>query len=73
MEPALSSINRSPVVTCRLVWGLMGSPQSISEAAVMRKSRLRLFPVARMSSWMGILWETVFPLLLSHRASTLSV
>jgi hypothetical protein len=32
MEPALSTINRSPVVACRVERGLMGSPKSISEA-----------------------------------------
>ena len=33
MESAVSTINRSPVVAHRLVWGLMGSPKSINEVA----------------------------------------
>jgi hypothetical protein len=33
MEPALSTINRSPVVACRLERGLMDSSKSISETA----------------------------------------
>jgi hypothetical protein len=32
MESAYSTINRSPVVAHRLVWGLMDSPKSINEA-----------------------------------------
>jgi hypothetical protein len=31
METAFSTINRSPEVAHRLVWGLMGSPKSINE------------------------------------------
>ena len=33
MEPALSTLNRSPVVACRLAWGLMDSPKPINEVA----------------------------------------
>jgi hypothetical protein len=33
MEPALSTINQSPVVARRPEWGLMDSPKSISEVA----------------------------------------
>ena len=33
MKPALSTINRSPVAACRLVWGLVDSPKPINEVA----------------------------------------
>ena len=33
MEPALSTLNRSPVVACRLAWGFMDSPKPINEVA----------------------------------------
>ena len=33
MELALSTINQSPVVTCRSAWGLMDSPKTINEVA----------------------------------------
>jgi hypothetical protein len=41
MESAFSTINRSPVVAHRLVWGLMDSPKSINEATPLPAFRFR--------------------------------
>jgi hypothetical protein len=38
MTLALSTINQSAGVACRLQWGLMNSPKSVSEVAHFRRS-----------------------------------
>jgi hypothetical protein len=42
MESAFSTINRSPVIAHRLVWGLMDSPKSISEATPLPAFQFRV-------------------------------
>jgi hypothetical protein len=42
MESAYSTIDRSPVVAHRLVWGLMDSPKSVNEAAPLPAFQFRV-------------------------------